>query len=227
MTPAETEQSIGRESEKFAVIVDAGALDDRVPGCPDWNLRALTWHLGNVQRFWAGVIRAGVDEEPEFEDESAWTGPTERAELAAWMRTSTTELLDALHTSAYDTPAWAWWRDDHTVGAIARHQVQEAAVHRWDAQSVGGNPEPLPQPEADDGVDEFVGIYRQFGEPASMLFVATDSGLTVATLDETPAVTVSATASDLVLLLYGRVSPAAVAVEGDRSVLEQNLEPVQ
>jgi hypothetical protein len=68
-----------------------------------------------------------------------------------------------------------------------------------------------PVEEADDGVDEFVGIYRQFGEPASMLFVATDSALTVATLDEAPAVTVSATAS----------------VAGDRSVLEQNLEPVQ
>jgi hypothetical protein len=105
-------------------------------------------------------------------------------------------------------------------------QVQEAAVHRWDAQSVGGTPEPLPQPEADDGVDEFVWIYRQFGEPASMLFVATDFGLTVATLDAAPAVTVSATASDLVLLLYGRVSPAAVTVAGDRSVLEQDLEPV-
>jgi uncharacterized protein (TIGR03083 family) len=143
------------------------------------------------------------------------------------MRSSTSELLDALRATAYDAPAWAWWRDDHTVGAIARHQVQEAAVHRWDAQSAGGTPEALPQPEADDGVDEFVWIYRQFGEPASMLFVATDSGLTVATLDAPPAVTVSATASDLVLLLYGRVSPAAVAVEGDRSVLEQNLEPVQ
>ena len=41
------------------------------------------------------------------------------------------------------TPAWVWWRDDRTVGAIARHQVQEAAVHRWDAQSAVGTPEPL------------------------------------------------------------------------------------
>jgi uncharacterized protein (TIGR03083 family) len=227
MTPAETEQSIARESEKVAAVVDAAALDDRVPGCPDWSLRDLIWHLGNVQRFWATTIRAGADVQPADVDEDAWTGPGERAELAAWMRSSTSELLDALRATAYDAPAWAWWRDDHTVGAIARHQVQEAAVHRWDAQSAGGTPEALPQPEADDGVDEFVWIYRQFGEPASMRFVATDSGLTVSTTDAPPAVTVSATASDLVLLLYGRASPAAVAVEGDRSVLEQNLEPVQ
>jgi uncharacterized protein (TIGR03083 family) len=227
MTPAEIEESIARESEMFAAVVDAGALDDRVPGCPDWNLRDLTVHLGNVQRFWAKTIRVGADVQPADDDDDRPPRPTERAELAAWMRASTSDLLDALRTTAYDTPAWAWWREDHTVGAIARHQVQEAAVHRWDAQSVGGTPEPLPQPEADDGVDEFLWIYRQFGEPASMLFVATDSGRTVSTLDDAPLVTVSATASDLVLLLHGRISPDAVTVDGDRSVLEQNLEPVQ
>ncbi len=105
--------------------------------------------------------------------------------------------------------------------------MQEAAVHRWDAQSVGGTPEPLSQPEADDGVDEFVWIYRQFGEPAAMRFVASDSGLCINTSGTVPSVTVSAAASDLVLLFYGRVSPDAVTIEGDRSVLEQNLDPVR
>ncbi len=227
MTPAEIEQSIARESEAFAAVVDGGTLDGRVPGCPDWSLRDLAWHLGNVQRFWAGVIRVGADVPPEFEDESAWTGPTDRAALGAWMRASTADLLDALQATAYETPAWAWWRDDHTVGAIARHQVQEAAVHRWDAQSVAGNPEPMARTVADDGVDEFLWIFRQFHDPAPIVFVATDSGLTVATSDDAPAVTVSAPASDLVLLFYGRLTPADVTIVGDRSVLEKNLEPVE
>jgi uncharacterized protein (TIGR03083 family) len=227
MTRDEIEQWIAHESEAFATVVDTGVLDGRVPGCPDWNLRELTEHLGRVQRFWAAGIRAGIDEQPEFEDESTWEGPTEASELAAWMRGSTAELLDALRATNYDAPAWAWWREDHTVGAIARHQVQEAAVHRWDAQSTVGTPDAIPQPAADDGVEEFVWIYRQFGEPAPMQFVATDSGLIVRTTDADPVVTVSATASDLVLLLYGRLRPGAVAVEGDASVLRKNLEPVQ
>src|SRR5882757_1214742 len=184
MPLAHPEQWIARESETFAAIIDAGALDDRVPGCPDWNLRALAWHLGNVQRFWAGVVRAGADIQPEFADESTWTGPSESAELAEWMRASTTELLDALRTTAYTTPAWRWWRDDHTVGAIARHQVQEAAVHSWDAQSCSGAPEPLPQPEAADGVEEFIWLCRQLRDPAPILCVATDSGLALPLSDQ-------------------------------------------
>ena len=33
----------------------AGALDERVPGCPDWTGRDLIGHLGEVQRFWAAI----------------------------------------------------------------------------------------------------------------------------------------------------------------------------
>lgn len=219
------EQSIARESEAFAAVVDAGDLDRPVPGCPEWTLRELTWHLGNVQRFWAATVRAGVDEPPTDFDEEA-PGPSEVSELGAWIRASTRELLDALHDTTYDTPAWAWWKDDHTVGAIARHQVQEAAVHRWDAQSTSGAPDPIPQPEADDGVDEFVWISRQTRPVASILAVATDSGTKTALSAGELTVTVSAPASDLVLLFYGRITADAVDVKGPREPLEEFLQPV-
>jgi hypothetical protein len=52
--------------------------------------------------------------------------------------------------------------------------------------------------------------------------VATDSGRTFPASDATttaPAVTVSAPASDLVLLLYGRIPPERVEVDGDRAAL--------
>jgi uncharacterized protein (TIGR03083 family) len=225
MNGLDFEQSIARESEAFAAVVDAGSLDRRVPGCPDWTLRDLTWHLGNVQRFWADMVRAGTDTQPEFFEGS--TGPSEVAELAAWMRASTRDLLGALHDTPYDAPAWAWWRDDHTVGAVARHQVQEAAVHRWDAQSVIGSPEPVPQPEADDAVDEFAWIRRQTDDQAPIVLVATDSGVSFPLSDSKPAVTVSAPASDLLLVLYGRVKPEEVSVEGDRSTLDQFLQPFE
>ena len=50
---------------------------------------------------------------------------------------------------------------------------------------------------------------------APMLFVATDSGRTVSTLGDAPLVTVSATASDLVLLLHGRISPEGFCPSAD------------
>jgi uncharacterized protein (TIGR03083 family) len=219
----DTDEWIARESEDFAVAIDTGDLDARVPGCPDWSLRDLAWHLGRVQRFWERVVLAGADVPPERPD---LTAPSERVALAAWMRESTAVLRDALQRTDPATPAWTWWRDDRTVGAIARHQVQEAAVHRWDAQSVAGMPEPLAAPIADDGVEEFVWIARQLREPAPITLFAIDSGRTFPLSDATPAVTVSAPASDLVLLLYRRLGTDAVEIEGDPAVLAALLQPI-
>jgi uncharacterized protein (TIGR03083 family) len=214
---------IARESEAFASVIDSDQLGARVPGCPEWTLRDLVLHLGTVQQFWSRVVRAGADQEPE---RRAPTGPEHAPELAAWMRTCTQELLDALRTTSFDTPAWTWWRDNRTVGAIARHQVQETAVHRWDAQSAVGTPSPLAREVAVDGVGEFLWIARQLRGLAPIMFVATDIGQSFTASDDAPAVTVSAPASDLVLLLYGRIRPEHVRVEGERAALDAALMPI-
>jgi len=44
-----------------------------------------------------------------------------------------------------------------TSGAVAWHQVQEAAVHARDAQEAAGHAGPLPAVVAADGVQEFPG----------------------------------------------------------------------
>ena len=216
---------IERESEAFASVFDAGRLDARVPGCPDWTLRDLGSHLGTVQQFWSRVVRAGADREPERRA-PALTGAETPPELAAWARESARDLLDALRATSFDSPAWTWWPDNRTVGAIARHQVQEAAVHRWDAQSAVGAPDPLAPEIAEDFIDEFLWIARQLRGPAPITLVATDLAHSFAASDDPPAVTVSASASDLVLLFYGRISPDRVHVDGDRAALDAALMPI-
>jgi uncharacterized protein (TIGR03083 family) len=214
---------IETESEAAAATIAPGSLEARVPSCPDWSLAELIWHLGRVQRFWASVMRAG-DVDPEFPTHEP--GPSQADELDAWFRASTRELLDALRELAWDAPAWVWWKDDRTVGAIARHQVQEAAVHRWDAQHAVGSAHPLPTPVAADGVDEFLWITRQLRGPEPIAFHATDTGETFTAGPGAPLATASAPASDLVLLLYGRVRADDVAVAGDRSKLDAFLIPI-
>jgi uncharacterized protein (TIGR03083 family) len=215
---------IEAESAAAAATISPATLEARVPSCPDWSLTELIWHLGRVQRFWAAIMRAG-DVEPEFPAERS--GPTEAAELEEWFRAATRELLDALRTVPWDTPAWTWWKEDRTVGAIARHQVQEAAVHRWDAQlAATGRPDPLPATLADDGVDEFCWIARQMRGPQPIAFHATDTGTTATAGAGEPVVTASAPASDLVLLLYSRVGAGAVTVDGDRAALDAFLQPI-
>jgi uncharacterized protein (TIGR03083 family) len=217
---------ISTESEAFVAAIVPEAISGRVPSCPAWTLRDLVAHLGRVQRFWAHTVRVGEDREPTWRSD----GPPDTADadaLRVWMRASTDELLTALRDTPAETPAWTWWKESRNASAIARHQVQEAAVHRWDAQSVTGTPEPLARALADDGVDEFLWIATQLRPTPSIAFHCADTNRVVNVGAQPQAVNVSAPASDLVLLLYGRIGMDAVDVQGARAVLESFLAKIE
>ncbi|MFF6981881.1 maleylpyruvate isomerase N-terminal domain-containing protein [Streptomyces sp. NPDC008343] len=58
-----------------------------------------------------------------------------------------------------DRGCLTWWgtsQSPQTCGAVARHQLQEVALHTYDAQLTVGAPLPLPDEAALDGVDEFL-----------------------------------------------------------------------
>jgi uncharacterized protein (TIGR03083 family) len=219
-----------------AAAAAAPSLAARVPGCPDWTLDDLVYHLSTVQRFWALVTTQADPSAPPSPDQR---GPMEpEGDLLAWFGDSTVLLVDALRAAGPDAPAWAWWGASEaplTTTAIARHQVQEAAVHAFDAQDSIGKPEQLPAAVAVDGVAEFlsVGLGSRGPwphRPARITFTATegpswsvDLSPSGARLDPpesgAPVTTVHARASDLVLALYGRTPFADLRVDGDRSVL--------
>ena len=151
---------IARESAEFAHTIRTDTVDLQVPSCPEWKLRDLVGHLARVQTFWAQVIRRGADVQPAFPDEQAASGPHHADALLAHMRAATDDLIQALRDTPWDTPAWVWWKEPRDVGAIGRHQAQEAAVHRWDAQLALGSPDPIPDALAVDAVVEFVANAR-------------------------------------------------------------------
>jgi uncharacterized protein (TIGR03083 family) len=223
--------------EAVAVAAD---LDVRVPGCPDWSLRDLVAHLGAVQRFWAVVVAAGPAEGPPTPEALGDREP--RGDLLEWSAESTNILLAALHATDPELSCWAWWGASAapmTVAAVARHQVQEAAVHAYDAQESIGKPEPLPAAVAIDGVPEFleVGVGAQGAwphRPARLAFSATEGQVWVLQLTpsgaridpapgEDPVATLSGQASDLILVGYGRAPLERLRITGDRVVVEQFL----
>jgi hypothetical protein len=68
-------------------------------------------------------------------------------------------MLDALREAGPDRGCWTWWGQSQapqTSGAVARHQIQELAVHTYDVQSTQGAAQPLPADVAVEGVDEFL-----------------------------------------------------------------------
>ena len=218
----------------------------RVPCCPDWSLHDLVAHLGEVQRFWAAVVAAGPATVPPDDDSVA--GRTPHGDLLAWSAESTAELIGALRAAGPDRECWTWWTASSapdTSAAVARHQVQEAAVHARDAQEAAGRAGELPAVIATDGVAEFltVGlgasgpwpheparIALRAGEGTGWLLDLGEKGAVIAAPDAgagrlpDPAAWLAGSASDLVLVLYGRLGLDAVQVDGDRGLVQQLID---
>ncbi|WP_406131223.1 maleylpyruvate isomerase family mycothiol-dependent enzyme [Streptomyces sp. NBC_00989] len=224
-----------------AAVASAPSLDVQVPTCPEWTLRDLVQHLGGVHRSWAAIVAAGpADARP---DVSVPEAPRERTALLAWSAESTDQLLRALREFGPERGCWTWWggsRSPQTSGAVARHQVQEAMVHTYDAQLTLGAPQSLPDEAALDGVDEFLstccaGTDPWPHEPAAVEYHATEGrswrlslSADGARVTELPApaadsgeapdpvgATLRGTAGELVLALYARIPVNSLKVDGD------------
>ncbi|BEL04730.1 maleylpyruvate isomerase family mycothiol-dependent enzyme [Actinoplanes sichuanensis] len=229
-----------RSAAFTAVIAAAPSLDVRVPSCPDWTLADLAQHLGEGRHRWAATVAAGpADSRPEKSEWNTSDAPRDGAELSAWLTEATERLTGVLREAGPDRVCWTWWGDSQspsTSGAVARHQLQELAVHTYDAQLAVGDPQPLPEVVALDGVDEFLSTcvavsspwphdpavveYRTTEGPSWCLRLTADG----ARADRLPAaadVTAETSASDLVLTFYGRKPVDALKLDGDRRVLDQ------
>ncbi|MFE1857164.1 maleylpyruvate isomerase family mycothiol-dependent enzyme [Streptomyces anandii] len=240
-----------RSSAFRAAVASAPSLDVQVPTCPEWTLFDLAQHIGEGRRDWAATVAAG----PAPAKSAAQGGPDaprEREALSAWLAQSTGQLLDALREAGPDRGCWTWWgasQSPQTCGAVARHQLQQLAVHTYDAQVTLGAPEPLPDEVALDGVEEFlftcVATTSAWPhKPAAFDFHATEGRSWRLTLDgdgarstrvpapgttpvaaagegpDTAGVSVRGTASELVLFVYDRIPADSLQLEGDAGLFD-------
>jgi hypothetical protein len=126
------------------------------------------------------------------------------------------------------------------VGQVARHQLHEVALHRWDAEETGGSePEPFPAEQAGDGIDELLHVtLAAVGRPwqgrAGVLAIAPDDverGWTLDCTADRPVAHDGAAsaadcrllgpAADVQLLLWGR--PRPFRYRGDAGLLTDLL----
>ena len=229
-----------------AAVAPAPSLDVQVPTCPEWTLFDLVQHLGEGRRRWAAIVAAGPADAPPAVPASV--APREREALLAWFTAATGELLDALRAAGPDRGCWTWWgpsQSPQTSGAVARHQLQQVAVHTYDAQVTVGAPQPLSSELALDGVDEFLttrcaGTEPWPHEPVVVDYHATEGrswrlwvsdgrtrtarlpdGTTAGEGPEKADVAVWGTANELVLFFYGRIQSESLRTEGDRGILDR------
>jgi uncharacterized protein (TIGR03083 family) len=234
VTPADHIAALRRDGNRIATAVE-GRLNRVVPSCPGWQVADLVWHVGIVHMFWR-MVACGVLAGPE-----AW-GEPDRPDtdgLLAWFVEGVDLTATTLAGLDPGTPAWTWGHR-RDVGFIGRRVAQETAVHCWDAVTASGFDEPVEQALAVDGIDEFLdevlpGLSHDLAGPAhTICLYAHDSGDAWSvragegsvSLDRSPGqaqATVTGTASDLLLVLWGRRSPSRVLVDGDITALQRFL----
>ncbi|MCW2784197.1 MAG: hypothetical protein JWP74_714 [Marmoricola sp.] len=130
-----------------------GNLGLRIEHCPDWSMADLVWHLTSVHWFWNQVASGPLLEEPS--DLVRPERPDDE-DLVEAMLTGARTMVEALRAADQQAPCWTWGQDQ-TVWFITRHQVQEAAVHHWDAVNASDRGSwSMDDAVAMDAVDEFL-----------------------------------------------------------------------
>jgi uncharacterized protein (TIGR03083 family) len=143
--------AISRYSAAFAEAA-RGNLAARVEHCPDWTVADLVWHLTEVHWFW-GTIAADQLDEPPAESRSPERPSDDQ--LVPGFERGALRLVDVLRRADQSAPCWTW-SDQKDIAFITRHQVQEAAVHAWDAVNAAGRDLGIDPGSASDAVDEFL-----------------------------------------------------------------------
>lgn len=208
-----------------------------IAGCPGWDVAELVWHVTEVHYFWGTIVAGRL---PDPGQVPALARPVGFPALLARYRVGVERLAGVLTAADPATPVWTWARQQDAAFVI-RHQAQETAVHRWDAERAAGRPFSIDPVLAADAVDEFfehTGALRREAAPlvaGTIHLHATDAGGEW-TISEDAAgalaverghlrgdAAVRATASDLLLLLYRRIGREAVEAHGDADVLERFL----
>lgn len=233
-------EDLRAEIKRFAALLAGADLSTPVPTCPGWDLARLAGHVGSTHRWVEEMVRTGTGQKLPHDPFRA-TIPADVAELPSWLAEGAEELITVFRSGSLDAPVWALGSDQH-VRFWPRRMLHEAAVHLADAElALGLSPTANPA-IAEDGVDEFLdnlphvawvpGAAAVDGAGKTIALQAIDTGsawhITLGTETfswfraETAAgadVTVSGTAVELYLFVYGRIP--APSTTGCKSLLSR------
>jgi uncharacterized protein (TIGR03083 family) len=230
----------GLREHTTALAATAAGTDPaaRVPTCPEWTLRVLVGHIGQVHRWAAGIVESGPSPIPDPLD----ADPGVPGEWPDWLRAGADSLATAV-LAGPDRPVWTFF-GERPASFWLRRMLHDLTVHHADVGLTAGVPVTIAPDLAADGITELlevmadpvaptlrpeVGELRGTGQ--TLRFAADDSWLVTRTpgglrweLADGPAdVTVTGTAEDLLLVLAHRRPVEAVTVRGDRALLDHLL----
>jgi uncharacterized protein (TIGR03083 family) len=228
--------AVRHQGDLLAAAAARTDLDAMIPTCPEWTMRDLVRHVGDVHR-WAAAHVAERRAEPIRRVEEVAGPLPDDTGLLDWFLEGHTRLVTVLKTADPDVQCWSFLPAPSPLAFWARRQAHETGMHRVDAEGPGGRITPFEPPLATDGIDEmlfgFLGRTRKEAEtdPRGTLslhasdteddwFVRIGDGFVEAERGHADAdCAVDGSASDLHLLLWNRRSTDGLDVRGDASVL--------
>lgn len=222
------------DGERLAAVAE-GHLDEPVPTCPGWDVAEVVRHTGSVYHHKVACIRLG--RRPE---DGEWAAaPPGGTDLLDWYRGALGAILTELRERPADSPAFSWYPPEQDVAFWQRRMAQETVVHRVDAETGSGQVTAAEHDLAVDGIDEFFGLIPFWrgasqlpGSGESIHLHCTDGagewlarlgadGVIVTREHAKGDAALRASASDLMLFLYGRRDASAGEVFGDRALLDR------
>ena len=234
--------AIESDSEKLLSAAASVPQDNPVAVCPGWTIRDLVAHQGKVWGIAAANVSAAAS---EFTPPADPTPPDEPGKLFEWAASVRATMLEALAAADPQDSAWTFAENNQTAGFWRRRMASETMLHRWDAQSVALDIDPLYPNHAADGIDEYleVGLLYSSSRPdrtypsQSLHLHCTDTvGEWTVIGDDGPNVTVTkehakgdaavrGQAEEVLLWVWGR--PGQVEIFGDEQVANtwQELAP--
>lgn len=149
-------------------IMAESRLDVAVPACPEWRIRDVLYHLGNVASFIHACVEQGAGE-PEFTDAQM---PRDD-QIIKWAAEQWDQVLDRLTTADPHAAAWNWSTQPPDVSFWPRCLTHEAFVHSWDVADAVGKSLDIPADVAADGVDEIFTVHLPAGVHGGRRFTVT------------------------------------------------------
>ncbi|MGY1620197.1 maleylpyruvate isomerase family mycothiol-dependent enzyme [Geodermatophilus sp. SYSU D00691] len=221
-----------RFADAAAEAVLAHGWRARVPGCPDWELADLVWHLAEVQHFWAWVVRTRAPEPTGYREPQR--KPDD--ELLGFTAAAAAELETALDGADPAEPVWTW-APRRDVAFVLRRQTHEAVVHTTDVEQLLGAVRPIPAAVALDGIDEWLEVMAPSALPQGppetahpVVLHAVDADAERTLFPGTrpfPIATLTGDAGDLLLALWRRLPMEVLTVHGDPATAAAMLDLVR
>jgi len=156
--PYHATEHVLRDGQQLIDAAGRAGLDAPVESCPDWNMRDLAWHIGQVWTFWGRIVGEQLTEVDQVRATPDLAQPSDDV-LLDWIAAAHNGIFSVLNSAQADAEVWTWTGSNQDVMWVRRRMAQETAVHRWDAERTVGDAYEIPIAVAADGIDEYLQFF--------------------------------------------------------------------